>query len=118
MVKLNAMEQQREPLSYARPMPPPDRPPMHSLVLTVLASGFLIVLGGAFVLGSFVTMAYQFSLWLILLIGMGVVFTWVGIRSMWQTVHFLKGGKREGEWRQWMFAAPSRDDSNQDSDKY
>jgi hypothetical protein len=105
------MEDRPERLSYARPMTP-DRPAMYSLVLTVLAATFLIALGCALVVGALMAATQTFSLALFLLMLVGFLFFWVGIRSMMQTVHFLRGGRREGNWRQWMFDLPAARDSD------
>jgi hypothetical protein len=79
---------------------------MYTLILTVIASGFLIVLGCVFLFG--VGLALVRGQWgfLIFWIVTSPLFLIVGIRSMMQTVHFLRGGTYEGEWERWMFATP------------
>jgi len=91
---------------------------MYSLVLTVMASAFLIVLGCGFVLGPLILMAYEFSPWFLLLIALGILFASVGVRSIIQTVRFLRGGRKQKDWQQWIFAAPPHHDPDEGSQNY
>jgi len=82
---------------------------MYSLVFTILASTFLIVLGcGAMAGALLIPKAVSFAIFMLMLFGL--LFVAAGVRSMIQTVHFLRGGRREGKWRRWMFDVPPRRD--------
>ena len=98
-----------QPLEYASG-PPLKRPPMYSLVLGVLAAGFLIVFGGGVGIGV-AAMSYQriwlhdqwVNLWgVLVLLPMSAVFLGAGIVTMYSTVCALRGlppkGRRMTRW--------------------
>ena len=78
---------------------------MYALILTIMASGFLILIGIGFLFGFAFALGGHW-IFIVLWILMAPIFIGVGIRSMMQTVHFLRGGTYEGEWERWMFATP------------
>ena len=80
-----------ETLPYARPMPEPHRPAMYRLVITILLAGGVIILGvmasGAFLAIILQPHGFVFAIAPFLA---AALLLFVGIRSMWAAVQYLR----------------------------
>jgi hypothetical protein len=104
------MDEKLRALSYSRPMEA-DRPPMYTLVMTIMASAFLILLGIGGLIAFIFSLAGKSSQLAVIWVVLGPIFIFGGARSLMQTVHFLRGGFRAGDYQRWMFMLPESERS-------
>jgi len=101
----SVVELKLKPLSYARPMEKEYRPPMYSLIVTVLIAGGLILLG-LVVIAVFLVMLFDRDggLYAIGPLCVAGAFLYIGSRSMRVAVRFLRGKPPLDEhWDRWLF---------------
>ena len=98
-----------ETLSYAKPIPNTPRPAMYRLVITILlASGVLIM--GMVASGAFLAIVFQPNalVFAIAPFVAAVLFLFVGIRSMWAAVQYLRGRPPpDDKAERWIFTIQS-----------
>src|SRR5882672_6820542 len=103
VVGLSNMSEPESTLSYATPRPGEIRRPMHCLVVTILASTFIILIGLVALLAFFaVLLDLAGQMYAIVPLGIAVVFLWTGTKSMTCCVRFLRGLPPMENWQQWM----------------
>ena len=94
-----------ETLPYAKPMPAAPRPAMYRLVITILLAGGVILLGMMAGAAFFALILQPHGR--IFAIGpflVAALFLYVGTRSMWVAVQYLRGNMPPGEnAERWIF---------------
>ncbi len=101
------VDQKRQLLPYARPMPAPPRPAMYRLVVTIILAAGVIILGivasGAFLTIIFARHGWGFAVAPFLV---AATFFYIGIRSLTVAVQYLRGRMPSGDDpERWLFAA-------------